>query len=83
MRRGPAAPRVQCDSGFEQLYPMRGEAAGSEPEVSDSLGTHQNLSPHISHPKAPREGTRPTETARLACRPRALTRPGIAVSIAV
>ncbi len=40
------------------------------------------LSPHISHPRAPREGTRPTAGLR-SCRPRAPTRRPVAVSIGV
>ena len=61
------------------LAPILGAGRGCVCPVVAPL--HPN--PDISHPRTPREGTRPTGVNVRACRPRALTRRTVGVSIGV
>ena len=49
----------------------------------DACYRHGAPGPDISHREKPREGTRPTGVDARACRPRALTRRTVAISIGV
>src|SRR5439155_13576279 len=58
----------------EQYFGCAGQHGQNQVSPKTRKFSCAYLSLHISHPRTPREGTRPTGTGIGACRPRALTR---------